>query len=131
MSTRARVGVQLATGEIKSVYVWRDGNPDTLGTTLNEYYATPEKAAALVKHGNLIDVEQTLRPAHSNVRRRVTTTARGSTGRSPLTCGSGSTISVTSTSTATEHGAIGRSAHSRPPTPLKCGNYEFGEPADK
>ena len=61
MSTRARVGVQLATGEIKSVYVWRDGNPDTLGTTLNEYYATPEKAAALVEHGNLIDVEQTLR----------------------------------------------------------------------
>ena len=45
----------------KSVYVWRDGNPDTLGTTLNEYYATPEKAAALVEHGNLIDVEQSLR----------------------------------------------------------------------
>lgn len=61
MSTRARVGVQLATGEIKSVYVWWDGNPDTLGTTLNEYYATPEKAAALVERGNLIDVEQTLR----------------------------------------------------------------------
>ena len=61
MSTRARLGVQLATGEVKSVYVWRDGNPDTLGTTLSEYYATPEKAAALVERGNLIDVERTLR----------------------------------------------------------------------
>ena len=61
MSTRARLGVQVATGEVKSVYVWRDGNPDTLGTTLSEYYATPEKAAALVERGNLIDVERTLR----------------------------------------------------------------------
>ena len=56
MSTRARIGVQLATDEIKSVYVWRDGNPDTLGTILNECYATPEKAAALVERGNLLDV---------------------------------------------------------------------------
>ena len=61
MSTRARIGVQLATDEIKSVYVWRDGNPDTLGTILNECYATPEKAAALVERGNLLDVERTLR----------------------------------------------------------------------
>ena len=61
MSTRARLGVQLATGEVKSVYVWRDATPDTFGTTLSEYYATPEKAAALVERGNLIDVERTLR----------------------------------------------------------------------
>lgn len=61
MSTRAKIGVQLKTGEIKSVYVWRDGDPDTLGTTLTECYATPEKAAALVERGNLLDVDRTLR----------------------------------------------------------------------
>lgn len=61
MSTKARIGVQLTTGEIKSVLVWRDGHPDVLGTTLNDFYGTPEKAAALVERGNLLHVGQTLR----------------------------------------------------------------------
>lgn len=60
MSTRARIGVQLESGEIKSIYVWRDGTPQVLGEILNEYYDTQEKAAALVERGNLIDVEPTV-----------------------------------------------------------------------
>ena len=53
MSTRARIGVQLATGEIKSVYVWRDGNPDTLlhvrtsGGGLRQQPATPQDVRRL------------------------------------------------------------------------------------
>lgn len=60
MSTRARIGVQLESGEIKSIYVWRDGTPEVLGLTLAKHYGTPEMAAELVGRGNLIDVEPTL-----------------------------------------------------------------------
>lgn len=60
MSTRARIGVQFESGEIESVYVWRDGTPSVLGETLGEYYDTQEKATALVERGNLIDVEPTV-----------------------------------------------------------------------
>nr|DAG24685.1 MAG TPA: hypothetical protein [Caudoviricetes sp.] len=60
MSTRARIGVQFESGEIKSVYVWRDGTPCVLGEILGKYYDTLEKATALVERGNLIDVEVTL-----------------------------------------------------------------------
>ena len=60
MSTRARIGVQLQSGEIKSVYVWRDGTPEVLGEILTQCYDTQEKAATLVEHGNLIDVESSV-----------------------------------------------------------------------
>lgn len=60
MSTRARIGVQFENGEIKSVYVWRDGTPEVLGEILSEYYDTQEKATTLVERGNLIDVESTI-----------------------------------------------------------------------
>ena len=63
MSTRARIGVQLERGEIKSVYVWRDGTPEVLGLTLAKHYGTPEMAAELVGRGNLIDVASELLPA--------------------------------------------------------------------
>lgn len=60
MSTRARIGVQLESGEIKSIYVWRDGAPDVLGEILAEHYESREKATELVAHGNLIDIDTTI-----------------------------------------------------------------------
>nr|DAQ11524.1 MAG TPA: hypothetical protein [Caudoviricetes sp.] len=77
----------------------------------------PEKAAALVERGNLIDVEQTLRRCTFERPEESYDNDPRLHRRSPPTCGSGSATSVTSTSTATEYGAIGRSAHSRPPVP--------------
>nr|DAJ25396.1 MAG TPA: hypothetical protein [Caudoviricetes sp.] len=60
MSTRARIGVRLPDGTIKSVHIWRDGHPDTLGETLSAHYNTLESAMALVERGNIIDVEARL-----------------------------------------------------------------------
>lgn len=60
MSTRARIGVRLPDGKIKSIHIWRDGHPDTLGETLSAYYNTLESAMALVERGNIIDVEARL-----------------------------------------------------------------------
>ena len=60
MSTRARIGVQLETGEIKSVYVWRDGMPDYLGAILSSHYNTLAKATELVERGNIVDIETTV-----------------------------------------------------------------------
>lgn len=60
MSTRARIGVQLESGEIKSVYVWRDGMPDYLGAILCSHYNTLAKATELVERGNIIDIETTV-----------------------------------------------------------------------
>lgn len=60
MSTRARIGVRLPDGKIKSVHIWRDGHPDTLGETLSAHYNTLESAMTLVERGNIIDVEARL-----------------------------------------------------------------------
>ena len=60
MSTRARIGVRLPDGKIKSIHIWRDGHPDTLGETLSAHYNTLESAMALVERGNIIDVEARL-----------------------------------------------------------------------
>lgn len=60
MSIRARIGVRLPDGKIKSIHIWRDGHPDTLGETLSAHYNTLESAIALVERGNIVDVEARL-----------------------------------------------------------------------
>lgn len=60
MSTGARIGVQMADGTVRSVHVWRDGYPDTLGVTLAKHYNSEEKAYALIALGDLIDVMASL-----------------------------------------------------------------------
>ena len=88
MSTRARIGVRLPDGKIKSIHIWRDGHPDTLGETLSAHYNTLESAMALVERGNIIDVEARLEECRFEKSRRIYVTnisigtASGNTGRS-------------------------------------------------
>ena len=53
MATRSRIGLQLADGNILSVYHHWDGYPEWLGVTLNEKFNTREKVAELIDGGDI------------------------------------------------------------------------------
>ena len=53
MATRSRIGLQLADGNILSVYDHWDGYPQWLGVTLNEKFNTREKVAELIDGGDI------------------------------------------------------------------------------
>ena len=53
MATRSRIGLQLADGNILSVYHHWDGYPQWLGVTLNEKFNTREKVAELLDGGDI------------------------------------------------------------------------------
>jgi hypothetical protein len=53
MSTRGRVGLELADGSILSVYHHYDSYPEWLGRILNTHYNTKEKAAELIDGGDM------------------------------------------------------------------------------
>ena len=53
MATRSRIGLQLADGNILSVYHHWDGNTQWLGVTLNEKFNTREKVAELLDGGDI------------------------------------------------------------------------------
>ena len=53
MATRSRIGLQLADGNILSVYHHWDGYPQWLGVTLNEKFNTREKVAELIDGGDI------------------------------------------------------------------------------
>ena len=53
MATRSRIGLQLADGNILSVYHHWDGYPQWLGVTLNEKFNTREKVAEPVSYTHL------------------------------------------------------------------------------
>ena len=53
MATRSRIGLQLADGNILSVYLHWDGYPQWLGVTLNEKCNTREKVAELIDGGDI------------------------------------------------------------------------------
>ena len=53
MATRSRIGLQLADGNILSVYHHWDGYPQWLGITLNEKFNTREKVAELIDGGDI------------------------------------------------------------------------------
>ena len=53
MATRSRIGLQLADGNILSVYHHWEGYPEWLGVTLNEKFNTREKVAELIDGGDI------------------------------------------------------------------------------
>ena len=53
MATRSRIGLQLADGNILSVYHHWDGYPQWLGVTLNEKFNTRENVAELIDGGDI------------------------------------------------------------------------------
>ena len=53
MATRSRIGLQLADGNILSVYHHWDGYPEWLGVTLNKKFNTRDKVAELIDGGDI------------------------------------------------------------------------------
>ena len=53
MATRSRIGLQLADGNILSVYHHWDGSPQWLGVTLNAKFNTRDKVAELIDGGDI------------------------------------------------------------------------------
>jgi len=53
MATRSRIGLQLETGSIVSVYHHWDGYPQWLGVTLNKKFNTKENIAELLDGGDI------------------------------------------------------------------------------
>ena len=53
MATRSRIGLQLADGNILSVYHHWDGYPEWLGVTLNNKFNTRDKVAELIDGGDI------------------------------------------------------------------------------
>lgn len=53
MSTRSRIGLELADGSILSVYHHYDGYPEWLGTKLNEHYTTKQSVSELIDGGDM------------------------------------------------------------------------------
>jgi hypothetical protein len=53
MSTRSRIGLELADGSILSAYHHYDGYPEWLGRILNTHYNTKEKVAELIDGGDM------------------------------------------------------------------------------
>ena len=53
MSTRSRIGLQLANGSVLSVYCHWDGYPEFNGVKLVEYHNSFQKAAALIDGGDI------------------------------------------------------------------------------
>ena len=53
MSTRSRVGLELADGSILSIYSHYDGYPEWAGRILRTHYNTREKVEALVDGGDV------------------------------------------------------------------------------
>lgn len=53
MSTRSRIGLELASGKIKSIYCHWDGYPEGVGATLKAHYTNPEKIEELLSLGDI------------------------------------------------------------------------------
>jgi hypothetical protein len=53
MSTRSRIGIQLADESVLSVYHHHDGYPQWLGRTLKQHYNTKDKVAQLIDGGDM------------------------------------------------------------------------------
>lgn len=58
MSTRAKIGIVLDGGRVKSVNVWQDGYPDYCGQMLAKHYNSPEKIHDLMVEGNICELEK-------------------------------------------------------------------------
>lgn len=53
MSTRSTIAIELADGAVHQVYCHFDGYPSNNGKILLEHYTDPDKALALIAHGDI------------------------------------------------------------------------------
>ncbi len=60
MSTRARVGILLQDGKVRSITVLQDGYPEYTGQILAKYYDTEEKVLQLVGKGDLLGLGKSI-----------------------------------------------------------------------
>lgn len=60
MSTRARVGILLSDGNVRSILVLQDGYPEYTGRILAKHYDTEEKILQLMSKGDLLGLGKTI-----------------------------------------------------------------------
>lgn len=60
MSTRARVGILLSDGNVRSILVLQDGYPEYTGRILAKHYDTEEKILQLMSKGDLLGIGKTI-----------------------------------------------------------------------
>ncbi len=60
MSTRAKVGILLPDGKVRSITVLQDGYPTFTGQRLAKYYDTEEKVLQLMSQGTLLSIGKTI-----------------------------------------------------------------------
>jgi hypothetical protein len=64
MGTRARIGIQLPSGAIKSIYTHWDGYPEHHAVILNKHYKSLKLARELIKLGDLSTMGETIGEQH-------------------------------------------------------------------
>lgn len=57
MSTRAKIGILLEGGAVKSITLWHDGYPNYAGQMLAKHYKTAELIHDLMVEGDLNELE--------------------------------------------------------------------------
>lgn len=57
MSTRAKIGILLEGGAVKSITLWHDGYPDYAGQMLAKHYKTEEQVLDLMAEGDINELE--------------------------------------------------------------------------
>lgn len=62
MATRSRIGIELPTGEVKSVYCHWDGYPSYRIPLLLEHYSEREKVEQLIELGSICSLRTRLAP---------------------------------------------------------------------
>ncbi len=62
MSTRSRIGMMLSDGTIKNIYCHHDGEVESAGEILLNYYSDEDKVKELLLFGNLSVLEKNIHP---------------------------------------------------------------------
>ena len=62
MSTRSRIGIQLESGEVKSIYCHFDGYERGVGTTLRNHYMDRAKVETLIELGDISSLGERVSP---------------------------------------------------------------------
>lgn len=60
MSTRAKVGILLPDGKVRSIKVLQDGYPEYTGQMLAKHYDTEEKVLRLMGKGDLLELGKSI-----------------------------------------------------------------------
>lgn len=59
MSTRARIGILLSDGTVKSINCYQDGYPEFTGKRLAKYYTSEKEVLELINGGDIMSLGKT------------------------------------------------------------------------